>query len=248
MRTNVLIFLTAAVPALLTASTLPIGISSTPVDFTPSSSSTGTVALGTCAPTCVLDGFSTNIPVLQWILTSDGTLTYSSSGTPDLYNLTGDTTAFSLTDAPLLDSIPGTISWNTATVGVPGPGGIGSFTDVNGTLTLGAVSFASNTDPLALEATAALGSLPVSGETGSIDFLVNCSPATSCISLPTASVFSTSFTTRPRVHKHGLTDPPGLIEVADVTFNTSAVPEPATIFVLPALFLGGLILRKRQRS
>jgi hypothetical protein len=245
MRTNVLIFLTAAVPALLTASTFPIGISSTPVDFIPSSSTTGTVALGTCATSCILDGeYKTNTPPLKWTLMSDGTLAYSSSGAPDVYDLAGSATAFSLTDAPLGDSIPGTITWNTATVGVPGPGGIGSFTDVHGTLTLGTVSFASNTDALALELTAALGSLPVSGETGSLDFLVNCSPFANCISLPTASLFPTES----RVHRHHLKDPPGVIAFADVTLNSSVVPEPGTIFVVPALLLGGLILRKHLRS
>jgi hypothetical protein len=246
MRTNVLIFLTAAVPALLTASTFPIGFSTTPVDFTPISSSNGTVTLGTCSPKCVLDGqFATNIPVLKWTLLSDGTLSYTSSGSPDVYDLAGTATAFSLTDVAG-DSIPGTITWNTATVGATVPHVSGTFTDVNGTLKLGTVSFVSNTDPLAEEVIAAFGSLPLSGETGSLDFLVNCAPVT-CISAPTALFATTSrFTTKSKGHKHGLKDPPGLIQFADVTLNSSAVPEPGTIFVVPALFLGGLILLKRR--
>jgi len=101
MRTNVLIFLTAAVPALLTASTISIGLSTTPVDFTPISISSGTVTLGRCSPKCVLDGeFATNIPVLKWTLLSDGTLSYSSSGAPDVYDLAGSNTAFSLAGMP----------------------------------------------------------------------------------------------------------------------------------------------------
>jgi hypothetical protein len=259
MRSSVLLLLTAALPAILTANSIYIGLSTNPVDFTATTSTTGVIKVGTCSPDCDLEGEdASNIPLLNWSLESDGALAYTYSGTPDLYDLTGDPTSFLLTDAHG-DSIPGTITWNTATVEGLVPTVSHRFTravvsdaltDLNGTLTLGTVDFVSNTDPLAEEVIAAFGSLPVTGERGSVDFFVNCSEP--CIAAPTAAdVLETSS----RFHQHSLgDDPSGPIQSAEITLNgNTTVPEPGMIFVLPAmllvgLILGGLILRKRQRS
>jgi len=252
MRSSVLLLLTAALPAMLAASSVSIGLSTEPVDFSPVTSTTGVISIGTCSPDCDLDGEDAlNIPLLNWTLRSDGELAYTYSGTPDLFDLTGDPSSFLLTDAHG-DSVAGTITWNTATVEGFAPAVSHRFTkavvsdaltDVNGTLTLGTVDFVSHTDPLAEEVTALFGSLPVSGETGSLDLFVNCSEP--CIAAPTTDLLETNS----RFHQHTLGDPSGPVQSAVVTLNgSSAVPEPETILVLSALFLGGLLLRKRQRS
>ena len=247
MRSNVLIFL-AAVPVILTGKTISIGVSADPIDFAPITSATGMITVGKCTSDCELDGTSISLPLLSWSLKSDGELTYTYSGAPDIFDLSGSTTSFLLTDVQG-DSIPGTITWNTATVRGITPAVsrrfthlavIGGATDVNGTLKLGAVAFASDTDPLALEVMDAFGSLPVSGETGSLDLFVNCFPD-ACISTTTDLLQAES-----RSLRRALKDPSGSIETADVTFDGTAVPEPGTIFVLPALFLGGLIFLKRR--
>jgi len=109
---------------------------------------------------------------------------------------------------------------------------------VNGTLKLGTVDFASNTDAFAKEAMEAFGSLPSDGKQGSLDFLANCSPV-ACISAPIDVA---------KAGKRGFKDPAGSIELAAVTFDSTAVPEPGSMFVLPGLFLACLILRKRLLS
>lgn len=248
MRSNVALFWAAALPAMLAANTVSIGLSTDPVDFSPTTGTTGTVTVGKCVSDCELDGTDPEIlPPFTWSLKSDGTLDYVYSGTPGLFNLTGNTTGFLLTDLQG-DSIPGTITWNTATVQGTTPAVSRRFThltvpegltDVEGTLQLGAVEFASDTDPLAMEVLDAFGSLPVSGETGKLDLYVNCSPD-ACISTP-----ADILTTNSRSLRRALKDPSGSIQVADVTFNSTAAPEPGTLFVLPALLLGGFILRKR---
>jgi hypothetical protein len=190
VRTGVLLLTAAAWPMLLAAGVIPLGLSSSPVDFTPITISTGTISVGACTSSCVVDGVYSVSPLdFTWTVTSTGTLAYS--GGPTVYGLTGNTSSFSLTDAAT-DLINGTVAWNTATVG--------ESTDLNGTLTLGTVSFASPTDPLALAAIAALGFLPISGEVGSVDLFVNCSGP--CITTvdPTGQVFAAqaSFSTATR--------------------------------------------------
>src|ERR1700722_17388783 len=107
MRSNALLLLMAAVPTILAANSVSIGFSTDPVDFTASTSSTGSIKIGNCSTDCELDGNDiASIPMLAWKLKSDSTLAYTYSGTPDVYNLSGSTTDFVLTDKQG-DSIPG---------------------------------------------------------------------------------------------------------------------------------------------
>jgi hypothetical protein len=258
MRFNALLLMTAALPAMLTANSIGIGLSTTPVDFSATSGASGMIKVGDCATDCVLDGSDIlNAIPFTWSLKSDDELTYTSTATPNVYALSGDTTDFLLTDKRG-DSIAGTLTWNTATVGGIAPTLAGkvtsaaassTVTDLNATLTLGAVDFASNTDTLAKEAIAAFGSLPTSGEVGNLDLLVSCAPET-CISATTTAADLLKPSSKVRRHLVAANnDPAGLVESAEISFNgITAVPEPGTLFVMPALFLGGLILRKRQRS
>jgi hypothetical protein len=216
MRTTIQLLLTAALPAVLAAGTIPIGLSTSPVVFTPTGGSTGTIAIGaSCMGEICTTGVSQPPLSVGWSLTTNGTLTYS--GGPADYALSGNTSSFSLTDTAT-DSISGTVTWNTADVGA-------STTDLNGTLTLGNVHFGSDVDLLAIAAIKGFGSLPVSGEVGSIDLVVRCGTGP-CITTE---------------------DPTGFILTSALTFNPasggSPVPEPGTFF-LPGLMLGLLALRK----
>jgi len=247
VRSNVLLVLTAALPAILTASTISIGLGTSPMDFTATSSTTGIIKVGACSRDCELNGRDAAIVPFTWSLKSAGPLTYTYSGTPDVYDLGGNTTSFFLTDKRG-ESVSGTITWNTATVEASTPPAgkrksarvapSGTLTDVNGTLKLGTVDFASNTDAFAKEVMEAFGSLPSDGKQGSLDFSANCSPV-ACIGAPIDVV---------KAGKRGFKDPAGSIELAAVTFDSTAVPEPGSMFALPGLFLACLILRKRLLS
>lgn len=220
MRTTIQLLLTAALPVILTAGTIPIGVSTTPIVFTPSGGSAGTIAIGSpcMTSTCLGGAYNKSGFDFTWTLTSNGTLEYS--GGPVVFGLSGNTSSFTLID-PQTDSLSGTVAWDSATLGT-------ATTDINGTLTLGTVNFASPTDLLALAATEALGFLPKSGEAGSIDLVVSCGKGP-CITT---------------------TDPNGIVLNSAITLNTpistpvGSVPEPGTL-LLPGLVLGVLALRKR---
>ncbi len=210
------LLLTAALPAVLSAGTISIGTSTDPVTFTPAGNGTGTIAIGTCTSNCVVDGVYNKAPIsATYLITSTGTLAYS--GGPNIFDLSGNTSSFGLLDTQM-DSVSGSVAWNTATEGA-------TTTDLNGTLTFGTVSFASPSDPLALAAAAKFGALPATGQKGTIDLIVNCAGPCITTTDPVGQIVGTAITFAPVV--------PG-----------SAVPEPGTL-ILPGLALGFMMLRRR---
>ncbi len=216
-RPALLLLLATAMTGSIAAGTIPIGLSTSPVVFSPAGGSDGTIAIGGCvAADCAVNGaYNKSGLAFSWGLNTSGTLAYS--GGPGLYGLAGNTSSFTLSDAQS-DNLSGTVTWNHAAEG-------SLTTDLNGTLTLQSAQFASLSDPLALAAFAYFGGIPVSGQAGSIDLIVDCSGP--CI-MPA--------------------DPTGQIVTTTLTFSSggtgSTVPEPGTL-ILPGLALGGFLMRKR---
>ena len=94
MRSNVLFILTAVLPTILTASTISIGLGTSPIDFTATSSTTGIIKVGACSRDCELNGRDAAIVPFTWSLKSARPLTYVYSGTPDVYDFSGDMATF----------------------------------------------------------------------------------------------------------------------------------------------------------